>query len=315
MSTFMFVTPTWDAVAWSHTMKMAAPSLTVRTWPDSGNADEVDFVAAWLPPRDVVKSFPHLKVIFSLGAGVDAILSDPTLPTDVPIVRVIDPDLTNRMSEYIVLHCLMHHRQHRRLDEQQRSKKWLQFEQHVASAMTVGIMGMGIMGTDAAVKLKTIGFNVVGWSRTPKTLAGVKCFAGESNLDTFLAETDILVCLLPSTSETAGLINRKLIRKLSHQGPFGAPVLINAGRGRQQNEDDIREALDAGELFAATFDVFNTEPLPSESRLWSHPKVTVTPHIAADSDPATICRYVAAQIARFESGEPLQNVVDRSRGY
>ena len=315
MSTFLFVTPTWDAVIWSKAMKYAAPSLQVRVWPNSGTAHEVDYVAAWLPPENAVKSFPNLKIIFSLGAGVDAILSDPTLPPGVPIVRVNDPDLTNRMSEYIVLHCLMHHRQQRRLDSQQQAGTWTQFEQHAACAMTVGIMGMGVMGNDAAVKLRFLGFKVVGWSRTPKSVPGVKCFAGESNLDAFLAETDILVSLLPATAATDGIINAGLIRKLSRKGPFGAPILINAGRGRQQNENDILAALDDGSLHAATLDVFNREPLSQESKLWSHPGVTVTPHLAADSDPATICRYVAAQITKFERGEPLENLVDRERGY
>jgi glyoxylate/hydroxypyruvate reductase A len=315
MTSFAFVTPTWDAKAWARAMQGAAPNLDIRIWPDTGKAEEVDYVAAWLPPPDVVKSFTNLKVIFSLGAGVDAILGDPTLPAHVPIVRVNDPDLTNRMSEYIVLHCLMHHRQHRRLDEQQRSKIWNQFEQHAANAMTVGIMGMGVLGQDAAVKLKVMGFNVVGWSRSQKTVPGIKCFAGESNLDHFLAETDILVSLLPATSDTDGIIDRSLIKKLSRKGPFGAPILINAGRGRQNNEPEILAALDAGELYAATLDVFRKEPLPQDSMLWSHPRLTLTPHIAADSDPATICRYVASQIKQFEANGTLHNLVDRKRGY
>jgi glyoxylate/hydroxypyruvate reductase A len=296
-------------------MRTAAPAMEVRVWPDAGNANDVTYVAAWLPPPNVVGSFANLKVIFSLGAGVDAILTDPTLPQSLPIVRVNDPDLTARMSEYIVLHCLMHHRQQRRLDEQQQARTWNAFAQHVAGAMTVGIMGLGVLGQDAAAKLTVMGFKVRGWSRTRKDIPGVACYAGSEEIDDFLAGTDILVSLLPATPDTDGIINASLFAKLSRRGPLGAPVLINAGRGRQNNEADILAALDTGLLHAATLDVFRKEPLPPESRFWNHPKVTLTPHMAADSDPATICRYIAGHIARFEAGLPLENLVDRARGY
>jgi glyoxylate/hydroxypyruvate reductase len=311
MTAFLFVTPTWDGLAWAREMAKAVPQLEMRVWPEIGNPADVQYI----PPPNVVASFPNLKVIYSLGAGVDAILGDKTLPEGIPIVRVNDSDLTNRMSEHIVLHCLMHHRQVTRLQQQQRDKVWHQFDQHAADAMTVGVMGLGVLGQDAAKKLSNMGFNVVGWSRTQKSLDGIDCFAGVAGMDEFLARTDILVSLLPATTETDGIINRAFIRKLSRKGPFGAPVLINAGRGRQQVEEDIVAALDAGELHAASLDVFRNEPLPQESPFWSHPKVTLTPHNAADSEPAAICKYVAGEIARFERGEPLQNLVDRGRGY
>jgi glyoxylate/hydroxypyruvate reductase len=315
MTAFLFVTPTWDGKAWAAEMAKAVPHLEMRVWPEMGKLEDIHYVAAWLPPPNVVASLPNLKVIYSLGAGVDAILGDKTLPPHAPIVRVNDADLTNRMSEYIVMQCLMHHRQQRRLDEQQREKKWHQFLQHAAGVMTVGVMGLGVLGQDAAQKLAMMGFRVVGWSRSKKSLPNVTSFAGAAEFDTFLGETDILVSLLPATPETDGLINRALIRKLSRKGPFGAPVLINAGRGRQQVAEDIVAALDAGELHAATLDVFTPEPLPTSSPLWSHPRVTITPHNAADSEPAAICQYVAGEIARFERGEPLRNLVDVNRGY
>jgi glyoxylate/hydroxypyruvate reductase len=175
-------------------------------------------------------------------------------------------------------------------------------------------MGMGVMGADAAKKLAMLGFNVIGWSRSRKVIDGVKCYANDE-LNEFLGHTDILISLLPATAETDGIINRSLIQKLSRKGPFGAPIIIKPGRGRQQVEEDIVTCLDNGELYAATLDVFRKEPLPTTSPLWSHPKVTLTPHVAADSDPETICRYVHQQIMRFERGEPLQNLVDRARGY
>jgi glyoxylate/hydroxypyruvate reductase len=315
MSAFLFVTPTWDGEAWAEAMRKAMPQLSVRVWPTMGNLADIDYVAAWLPPADVVKSLPNLKVIFSLGAGVDAILSDPSLPDDKPIVRVNDPDLTMRMSEHVLLHVLMHHRQQRRLDINQAAKNWDPFPQHAASALRVGVMGLGVLGADAARKLSVMGFQTAGWSRTRKSIEGVSCFAGAPELDAFLARTDVLVCLLPATAETDGILNRDLFLKLSRSGPFGAPIVINAGRGRQQVEADILACLQSGELYAASLDVFGKEPLVKDSAFWAHPKVFVTPHTAADSDPATICNYVARQIERFERDGTLDNLVDRARGY
>ncbi|MBG1232746.1 2-hydroxyacid dehydrogenase [Aestuariivirga litoralis] len=314
MSALVFVTPTWDATSWAEAMRKAAPGLDVSIWPDSGKAEDVTYACAWLPPPDVVKSFPNLKVIFSLGAGVDAILSDPTLPVGVPIVRVNDPDLTNRMSEYVVLHVLMHHRQQRRLDDAQAKGEWNSFPQHAAKDLSVGIMGLGVLGQDAARKLAMLGFNVRGWSRTKKDIPGVESFDA-AGLDAFLSGTDILVSLLPATVDTDGILNTALFKKLSRRGPLGAPVIINAGRGRQQNEDDILACLEDSTLLAATLDVFHKEPLSTSSALWKHPRVTITPHAAADSEPATICSYVAEQIRKFEAGAPLENLVDTKRGY
>jgi glyoxylate/hydroxypyruvate reductase A len=313
---FLFILPTWPVEIWTAAMKKVAPDLDVRVWPDGmGKIEDIEYCAAWLPPPGVVKSLPNLKVIMSLGAGVDAILKDPTLPENIPIVRVNDPDLTGRMTEYIVLHVLMHHRQQRRLDENQKKSMWDSFPTHAAKDLSVGIMGMGVMGADSAMKLRDIGFRVAGWSRSRKEIPGVESFAGAEEFDAFLARTDVLVSLLPATADTDGIINRETIAKLSRKGPFRAPIVINAGRGRQQVEGDILAALDAGELHAATLDVFVPEPLPESSRLWTHPRVTVTPHCAADSDPETICAYVAGNIRRHQRGEKLDNLVDRARGY
>jgi glyoxylate/hydroxypyruvate reductase A len=312
----LYLTPTWPTDVWTNAMRKLAPGMDIRVWPDKvGNAADIRYAVAWLPPANTLRSLPNLSVIFSLGAGVDAILSDPTLPEDTPIVRVNEPDLTMRMTEYVVLHVLMHHRQQRRLDENQRKKIWDSFPTHGASDLAVGIMGLGVMGSDSAMRLRDLGFKVAGWSRNRRRIEGVHCYAGDAEFDAFLRRTDILVSLLPHTPATHGIINRETIRKLSRKGPFGAPIIINAGRGKQQVEADIIAALDSGELHAATLDVFVTEPLPPESPLWTHPKVTVTPHCAADSDPETISAYVLRQIRRHEAGEPIENVVDRSRGY
>lgn len=313
---FLFVTPTWPTDLWKAAMIKVAPKLDVRVWPGgTGRVEDIEYAAAWLPPSNVLKGFPNLKVIFSLGAGVDAILKDPTLPANIPIVRVNDDDLTKRMTEYIVLHVLLHHRQQRRIDGNQKKKIWDSFVTHAASALSVGIMGLGVMGQVSAQRLRDLGFRVAGWSRSRKNIPGVECFAGTSEFDAFLARTDILISLLPATAETDGIINRENILKLSRNGPFGAPIIVNAGRGRQQVAGDILKCLEAGELHAATLDVFAVEPLPADDPLWSHPRVTVTPHIAADSDPEVICAYVASQIERHRAGLPLVNLVDVNRGY
>jgi glyoxylate/hydroxypyruvate reductase len=275
---------------------------------------EVHYAAVWKPAPGELAAFPNLRVIFNLGAGVDALMADPSLPK-VPLVRVAVGDLTGRMTEYVVLHALMHHRQELYLRASQRERRWQPRSQWPASAVTVGLMGLGTLGANAAEALRHIGFRVTGWSRGARQIDGVECFHGQAQLEAFLKRTDILVCLLPLTPDTRQILNRGLFAKLNRTSPMGAPVLINAGRGGLQDEPDILACLDDGTLGAASLDVFATEPLPADSPFWSHPKVVLTPHNAADTDPDEISKYVAHQIERFEAGGALENVVDRGRGY
>jgi glyoxylate/hydroxypyruvate reductase A len=181
--------------------------------------------------------------------------------------------------------------------------------------VAVGVMGLGVLGRDAAAALSRLGFRVAGWSRTARSIAGVETFHDADGLDRFLARTEILVCLLPHTPSTEGILNLSLLRKLKRDGALGGAYLINAGRGALQIDADISAALDEGSLAAASLDVFANEPLPADSRLWAHPNITITPHNAAESDPRALLAGVLDQIARFERGEPLQNVVDRALGY
>jgi glyoxylate/hydroxypyruvate reductase A len=274
----------------------------------------VRYAAVWKPRPGALRLFPNLAAIFNLGAGVDAVVADATLP-DVPLVRVAVDDLTGRMTEYVVMHVLMHHRRQGYYTQAQRERVWAPKRQWAAGALRVGIMGLGVLGRDAADALRRLGFNVAGWSRTRKAIPGVATFAGAAELGAFLARTDILVCLLPLTPATKGILSRRTFAQLARDGVLGGPVVINAGRGGLQVESDLLAALEDGTLAAATLDVFETEPLPAASPLWSHPKVTISPHNAADTDPDAISVYVAAQIARHERGEALQNVVDRRLGY
>jgi glyoxylate/hydroxypyruvate reductase len=296
-------------------MEALLPSHEIVMLGESFDRESVRYALSWRHPPGVLKDLPNLQVIVSLGAGVDHLFADPALP-DKPIVRVVDPDLTNRMSEWVVMHALVHLRQLRRYERQQGDRVWDDDDkQPKASDVQIGVLGLGVMGKDAVAKLKALGFKVAGWSASPKSLPGVACFSGADGLKLMLAQTDMLVVLLPLTEATRGIINAPLLSKLNQGGPLGGPILINAGRGGLQVEADILAALDAGALKGASLDVFEREPLPEDSRLWSHPAVYVSPHNAAISSPKAIAALVARQIEAYERGEPLDHVVDRRRGY
>ena len=305
----------WHVEDWRARFAALLPELPVVTLGEPFDRRAVHYVASWKHPEGSLAGLPNLAAIFSLGAGVDHIFADSRLP-QVPIARVVDPDLTTRMSEYVVLHCLSQLRQLPRYMAQQRAGIWEDDRnQPAAREVRVGVMGLGELGLDAVAKLRVIGFDVAGWSRSPKVIEGVPTYSGEAGMAEFLARTDILVCLVPLTPETRGMLNRALFAGLARDGRLGGPVLINAGRGGLQIEADILASLAAGELKAAVLDVFETEPLPQESPLWTHPAVTVTPHNAAMSAPETVAAQVAAQIRRLEAGEPLEHIVDPARGY
>ncbi len=311
----LFQAKGWDTGLWLKALEQNAPDADIRVWPDIGDPAGIDYALVWKPPEELLGSLPNLKVIFSLGAGVDHLLHLPNLPKGIPIVRVTDADLTARMSEYVMLHVLMHHRRQRAYDALQAKKEWREMRQPAASEVRVGVMGLGVLGCDAAKKLAMMGFQVAGWSRTQKQISGVECFSGEKGMVPFLNRTDILVCLLPLTPGTMGLLNLDLIRQLAKNGAGKGPSIINAGRGAVQVESDILEALDSGELYEVTLDVFETEPLGSDSQLWSHDRVTISPHNAAPSAPAGICATILKQIENFERGEALENLVEQDRGY
>ncbi|MGO4386607.1 2-hydroxyacid dehydrogenase [Microvirga sp. 2YAF29] len=311
----LLVALTWDPKPWVERFRKVLPDRDIVVLGEGFDKSRVEYVATWGPKPGSLSGLPSLRALFSLGAGVDHLMSYPDLP-DVPIVRVAQDDLTHRMSEYVVMHCLMHLRDQHRFDEDQRAKRWQPDRAPpIAGDVRVGIMGFGVLGQDAARKLKVMGFDVAGWSRTAKNVEGFEIYSGEDGLSAFLARTDILVSLIPLTPDTSGILSRSLFQKLAHDGRLGGPVLINAGRGKLQVETDILACLDDGTLKAATLDVFEVEPLPQDSPLWTHPRVTISPHNAATSEPEATARYIADQIRRHEAGEALENIVDRARGY
>jgi len=311
----LLVAVTWETQPWVERFRRHLPDREIVVLGEEFDRARIRYVATWGPKPGSLDHLPNLEAVFSLGAGVDHLMSYPGLP-DVPIVRVAQDDLTHRMSEYMVMHCLMYLRDHARFAAAQRAKRWEEDRSPpIAADVRVGIMGFGVLGQDAATKLRMMGFDVAGWSRTPKTVEGFRVYSGEDGLSDFLGRTDILISLVPLTPDTRGILNRSLFRRLARDGRLGGPILINAGRGGLQVESDILACLDDGTLKAATLDVFEKEPLPEASPLWEHPRVTVTPHNAAVSEPEATARYIADQIRRHEAGEPFQNTVDRVRGY
>jgi glyoxylate/hydroxypyruvate reductase A len=313
--TILLAVSGWDSEPWLARLRALMPGRAIVTPETMSDPAAVRYALTWKHADGALANLPNLAAIFSLGAGVDHIFADSRLP-DVPIVRVVDAGLRDRMSEWVVMHALIHHRQQRMYDWRQDERIWEDdADQPAAAEVRVGVMGLGVLGADAAHKLATIGFDVAGWSRTSRELDGIECFHGDDGLDAMLERTDILVALLPLTPETRGILDACLFTKLARDGRLGGPILLNAGRGGLQVEADILEALDSGVLKAATLDVFEVEPLPKDSPLWRHPRVTISPHNAAISTPEAITRGIVRQIEAYERGEPLRNVIDRARGY
>ena len=266
---------------WLEHLQGLLPEMDCRPWSDPGRLEDIEIAVVWKPPAGGLRRFPNLKLIVSIGAGIDHVLADPELPRHVPILRTTGEDLTIRMREYVVLHVLRLHRRLPEIEAAQSRKEWLQLINPPAHERRIGVMGLGALGSDCAKALSAIGFDVAGWSRRRKATDGIESFAGDQELGPFLERSEILVCLLPLTPKTEGILNADLFRRL----PEGA-CIINAARGGHLVEADLLDALDDGRIGAATLDVFHTEPLPASSPFWSHPKVLVTPHVASLIDPA-----------------------------
>jgi glyoxylate/hydroxypyruvate reductase A len=299
-----------SVLRWRPFLVKAWPNRDLRFWPEIGDEAGIDYALVWHPEPGLLASLPNLKLIVSLGAGVDHILRDPELPAGVPIVRLVDPYMTQAMSEYVALQVLRLHRQDFAYRAQQAAAEWREHDQKNAAERTVGILGFGTLGQDAAAKLKALGFDVAGWSRSGRDVPGLATYGGAGGLDALLRRSEILVSLLPMTAETEGILDAGLFARL----PRGAGI-INAGRGRQLVEADLLAALDAGQISAAVLDVFREEPLPAAHPFWRHPRIIVTPHVAAETHPPTATAIIAQAIDDFEAGQPVANVIDRDKGY
>lgn len=306
----LFLSEADPVEAWRRALLAELPDLDFRAWPDEvGDPADIDMALVWRPPPGELARYPNLNVILSLGAGIDAMIADQTLP-DLPLARMVDPSMTRTMVDYILLAVLRHHRQFDLFEREQRAGRWTFALPKRVEEKTIGIMGQGELGAAAAIKLREHGFKVRGWSRSPKAIDGVKSYHGANQLEDFLSETEILVCLLPLTSDTRGILNASLFTALPDQA-----CLINAARGSHLVENDLLAALDQGRLAAATLDVFEVEPLPADSPLWQHDNILITPHVASYCVPETAAKAVVDNIKRARSGKPLLNQVDRSQGY
>jgi glyoxylate/hydroxypyruvate reductase A len=294
--------------------ELLATGREVVLAPDGPRDPSIAYAVVWKQPPGILAELPNLKAIFSVGAGVDHILADRTVP-DVPIVRVVADNLTQYMTEDVVWRVLDHHRFGPAYRTQQKRKVWRELLQRPAQDVTVGIMGLGHLGRAAAAALRALGFRVNGWSRSGQPVEGVETFGGDAGLPAFLNATDILVVLLPLTAATRGIVDYALLKQLRRRNALGGAVLINAGRGRLQKDDDIVRALEDGTLKEATLDVFEVEPLPKTSPLWAHPRVFLTPHAAATSDPNHLVAPMLAQMDAHDAGAPLQDLVDKAAGY
>ncbi|MDZ7829992.1 MAG: glyoxylate/hydroxypyruvate reductase A [Halofilum sp. (in: g-proteobacteria)] len=310
MPTLLFRSPSDPAERWRTALQAELPDLRVRVWPDTGDPGAVEYALVWASPDRMLHELPNLRAVFSLGAGVDHLMG-PAVPDHLPLVRMVDPALTEGMVEYIVYHVL---RRHRRMDEyerQQSAREWVVHDQVRPGDRRIGILGVGQLGSACARTLDALGFDIAGHVRTPRAeSSGIPLYAGTGQFADFLSRSDILVCLLPLTDETRGILNRDIFDHL----PAGA-VLINAARGAHLVEEDLLIALGEGRLSHAVLDTFREEPLPAGHAFWRHPHITLTPHIASLTNPETGARQVAAAIRAEQAGEPLPNTVDRERGY
>lgn len=296
---------------WRAELGRQAPQLDIRYGIEEvDDPAAVDYAIVWGPPPGVLAGLPRLKAIFSLGAGIDHLNSDPLFPRHLPLTRVVDDNMTRRMTEWVVHHVLRHHLQQPAYDAQQRRHLWHRLPQDLAETRRVGLIGLGVLGRAAAAALGRLGFPVAALTRSPREVPGVTLHAGADALAGFLATTDILVVLAPLTPETEGLLDRTNLARL----PRGAAI-INAARGRIIVEADLLALLDEGHLSGASLDVFVEEPLPAGHPFWDHPKITVIPHAAATTDPRSAIGQFLAAIEAVEAGRAPANLVDWAKGY
>lgn len=305
----LFKVPDARGVAWQSLFQAHAPDIDLRLWPEIGEPSQVRYFAAWQPPQNLHERFPNLEVIFATSAGVDQFdLGE--LPEHIKVVRMLDPGIAQGIVEYAGFAVLSLHRQMPLYLQQQREKQWQVHELTPASKRRVGVMGLGNLGVATLESLRPFGFELSGWARSQKDIPGVQCFAGAEQLPSFLAQCDILICLLPLTDDTRGILNTKTFAAM----PKGAQ-LINLGRGGHLVESDLLDALQSGQLSHAIIDVLNDEPPATEHPFWHHPNIWLTPHIGANTSPDSAFDVLLCNIRRHQRGEAMQGEIARDQGY
>ncbi len=297
--------------AWRDALLALDPALEIRLFPDAGDPAEIEAAVVWTS-HDMaeLRRYPKLKLVVSMGAGVDHLLRPPGPPPGIPVARLVDRMLTTQMGEWVLLNVLRFPRQDLEYRDLQREKVWLELAAPVTAERRIGILGLGELGSHAAGLLRGLGFPVMGWTRRPRQVKGVETFHGEDGLLAMAARSDILVCLLPLTPATRGIVGAKLLGRLP-QGAF----VINGARGGHVVDADLLAALDSGQVAAAALDVFQPEPLPPEHPFWSHPRVVMTPHAASITIPSSAAPQVVENIHRVRAGQTPVNLVDFTAGY
>ncbi len=296
---------------WAALFAECAPHVVVHDWnhPPSDVA-LIDFALVWEPETGRLAQFRQLKAVLSSAAGVDHLLADAQLPA-LPIVRMVTDESQQRMAEFCLMAAMSLLRDMPRAITQHQQRRWVEYNPpHTAPDVTVGIMGMGTLGAATARLLRAVGYQVQGWSQTRKQIDGVRSYCSNAELPDFLRQSQVLICLLPDTPATLGILNRSLFAQL----PPGA-MLVNAGRGAQLNVADTLAALDSGQLSSVFLDVVEPEPLPADSPLWTHPRIMLTPHTAASASRRAKARQAAFTIAQWQAGEALSNQYEKARGY
>ena len=312
MSIVLASTDFWeDMEVWSNGLQKAMPEMDIKVYPDDGDVNEVEFAVVWKHPRGILKKYPNLKAILSLGAGVDHIISDPDLPEGLPIIRLVDKKLTHEMCLH-ALHWVLHfHSDQYLYRSQQLKRQWIQQSSIQTEDRTIGIMGLGNIGRSIGELLVTQSFNVIGWGANQKSsLTDIKYYYGQDQLSDFLGRTNILIKVLPLTSDTTNIITKKELRLLPKDS-----FIINIGRGGIINEEDLLTLLNDRHIKAAALDVFTQEPLPENNSLWGHPSVYITPHIAGQSNPNSAGQTISENIYRIQKGELPYPIYSRTNGY
>lgn len=306
----LLIVPDRDMTGWKKSLLKVDSNLEIEVWPDVNNKEKVQFAVSWNQPEHVLDQYPNLKAVSSLGAGVDHLLKDSSLPEDVKICRVVSDSLIQQMKEYVLGSVISIQRNFTRYIRQKDEARWQPHNHRLAGDTQIGIMGLGELGRPIARQLADLQYRVSGWSRSSKEIENVDCFAGNDELPAFLSKTNILVCLLPLTSETEGILDLGLFKQLNEPG-----WIINVARGEHLVDEDLIYALDKNLLQGAWLDVFDDEPLPDRHPFWSRKNIIITPHVASVTQPDEVAPQIVDNYKRALSGMEVKHAVDREKGY
>lgn len=303
----LVISPGRDPGPWIKALRHQYSEMNIYAYPDAHDPNEIEYAISWKHPRGIFKHYPNLKVIASMGAGVDHITCDPEIPKNVVITRIIDEQLSEDMSDFVLALVMDHIRN---ISFHHNVRAWEPVSYKRIEEEHIGIMGLGILGSAVAQTLLKNRFNVSGWAKTPKKMVGINTYSGEKQVEKFLKRSTILICLLPLTQETENILNKELFKKL----PKGA-YIINVARGQHLVEHDLLEMIDKGHLSGASLDVFRIEPLPQEHPFWDQPKIRITPHIASMTNAEKVAPQLIENFRRFKDGKELKNTIERKLGY